>query len=320
MENSKSKKLTVAAIALFVIVFGGLLALASVFDLQVSNILARLEPGAYLTTNPFGVIFECIGSWPVYAFIAVACAIFFTNIKRSQNKAWRIIGSTIANIASVIAMYVLVTDTVKYLERHFEVEHFTETIFATVIFVFIAAALGELTCLAFSKVDDDTAKALLKFAFVIIFCAALSNIIVNIIKNIMYRPRYRTMNFLGDTDFSNFHRWYQKSSTPVITETLQAVVGGSGKDAYRSFPSGHTCAAGTVYSILALPYLFKKYDTTGKKFLVWFCAIFVTGVVAVSRIVCGAHFFSDVLIGGTISFLCVMLAIKIFIKKDFNKV
>ena len=43
-----------------------------------------------------------------------------------------------------------------------------------------------------------------------------------------------------------------------------------------------------------------------------------TGIVAVSRMVVGAHFFSDVLMGGTISFLSVMLFREIFILKGAN--
>ena len=93
-----------------------------------------------------------------------------------------------------------------------------------------------------------------------------------------------------------------------------------GKDAYRSFPSGHTCAAGTTYALLALPHLFKKYNTVKYKVLFYFVSVIFTGTVAISRIVCGAHFFSDVLVGGTSMFLGVMLAIKIFVRKDYERV
>lgn len=310
---------TVIGIILFVIVFGGLLALASVFDLQVSDILADLEPGEYLTKNPFGILFESIGSWPVYLMLSIATAIIYANTRISENKWLKTLGAAVANIVSFIAMYVLVTDTIGYFERHFEIESFTETWFATVIFVLVALACSELICYAFTKRGKEELRALLKFAFVIIFCAALSNLVVNVVKDIMCRPRYRTMNYFGD--FSQYHRWYQRAEFPEITEEMKIVFdSSSGKDGFRSFPSGHTCAAGTIYSILALPCLFKKYDSTKRRVLLYFIAILVTGVVAVSRIVCGAHFFSDVLIGGTLAYVSAILGIKIFIKKDFNKV
>lgn len=321
MEKVKQqeKNKTVLAVILFIVVFGALLALATVFDLDVSNMLADLEPGEYLTKNPFGILFESIGSWPVYLFLSAAIAIIYANTRISENKWLKTLGAAVANICSFIAMYVLVTDTIGYFERHFEIESFTETAFAKVVFIFIALAFSEMTCYFFTKFNKEQLRALLKLAFVVIFCAALSNLVVNVVKDIMHRPRYRTMNYFGD--FSQFHRWYQRAELPEITEEMKVVFdSSSGKDGYRSFPSGHTSAAGTVYSILALPYLFNRYDTKKWRFLLYFISVAVTGIVAVSRIVCGAHFFSDVLIGGTLSYLSVMLGIKIFIKKDFRKV
>lgn len=320
MTNSQSKKKTILAVALFVIVFGGLLALATVFDLKVSEILADVKPGEYFTNNPFGVIFECIGSWPIYLFLAAAFAIIFANTSRSDNKWLRILGSAAADIAAVIASYILVNDTVNYIDQHFETEHFTDTVFAKIVFIFIGIAIAQLIILPFTKMNDKTVKTLLKFAFVIIFAAALSNIIVNIIKNIANRPRFRTMKFFDDKEYSIFQPWYVTHPKWTIENSLTTIGIGSGKDAYRSFPSGHTCAAGTVYTILALPYLFNKYNTKKNTAMLYAVSIFITGVVAVSRIVCGAHFFSDVLVGGTIVFLSVMLGIKIFIKKDFQRV
>lgn len=323
MEKTNTKRNTVIGVCLFAVIFGALLALATVFDLRVSEILVRLDPGAYFTNSVFGAVFECIGSWPVYLFLSIAFACIYTNTKRSKNKPLRILGSIASNIASVVCMYILVTDTVGYAERHADIEGFTSTVFAKIVFVFVSVAFGELICNAFSKVDDKTAKALLKYSFIIIFAAAFANIIVNVIKNIMCRPRYRTMNFLGDTEHTNFHRWYQKFTMPSEDSPLYIASANGhkvGKDAYRSFPSGHTCAAATTYTLLALPHLFKKYNTVKMKALLYFVSVAVTATVAISRIVCGAHFFSDVLVGGTAMFIGVMLAIKIFIRKDYERV
>lgn len=330
MENTNSKKKTIIGICLFIVIFGALLVTATFYDLEVSRILAKVNLGEYYTTSAFGAIFETIGSWPVYAFLSVAFAIIYSNTKRSTIKPLQILGSIAANIASVIAMAVLVFDTVNYITTHASVgvaEAITSG-FAKVVCIFIAAALGELVCFAFSKLDDDKAKALLKFAFVILFSVILANVFVNIIKNIMCRPRYRAMQCLNQPDengniYWNFHRWYQKFRMPEEGDPLYIAMSNNhkvGHDAYRSFPSGHTCAAGTIYALLALPKLLKKYDTPKMRAMLCFIAVAVTGVVAVSRIVCGAHFFSDVLIGGTSTFLSVMLGIKIFIKDDFKKV
>ena len=51
------------------------------------------------------------------------------------------------------------------------------------------------------------------------------------------------------------------------------------------------------------------------KVAIWAFTIVSTGLVAISRIVVGAHFFSDVLMGGTIAFLAMIMAREIFISK-----
>ncbi len=323
MEKTNSKMKTVIGISLFAVIFGTLLALATVFDLRVSEILVRLEPNAYFTNNIFGTVFECIGSWPVFLFLSVAFGCIYTNTKRNKNKALCVIGSIISVIGSVVCMYVLVDDTVGYVEQHANVENFTSTVFAKIIFILISIACGMLICFAFSKVDDKTAKALLTYSIIILFSVAFANIVIKVIKNFMSRPRYRAMNFLGDTEHTNFHRWYEKFDLPTKDSPLYIASSNGhkvGNDAYRSFPSGHTCAAATTYTLLALPKLFKKYNTPKMKALIYFLSVAITAIVAISRIVCGAHFFSDVLIGGTTMFLSVVLANKIFIKKDFERV
>lgn len=330
MEKIKSNKKTILGIILFVIVFGALLLSATFYDLEVSKILAKVNVGEYFTTSVFGAIFESIGSWPIYAFLSAAFAIIYSNTKRSENKLLKTLGSIAANVASVIAMAVLVFDTVNYITVHTSLETGAalKSTFAKIVCVFIAAAFGELMCYAFARLDDEKAKALLKLSFVILFGVIVANVFVNIIKNIMYRPRYRAMQCLNQPDengdiFWNFHRWYQKFRMPEEGDPLYIAMSNGhkvGHDAYRSFPSGHTCAAGTVYALLALPKLFKKYDTAKMRAMLCFIAVAITGIVAVSRIICGAHYFSDVLIGGTTTFVSMMLGIKIFIKDDFKKI
>lgn len=323
MEKVKNKTKpfkykTATAIGLFILLFGGMLTLATFYDLKVDQILADLQFGQYLTTNIFGRTFEIIGSWPVYIALSVAFAILFANTIRSQNKALKIAGSIAANVATVIASYVLVSDTIGYINQHFEVESFTETIFAKIVFVFVGIAIGELIILPFTKMSDETLKSLLKLAFIILFAAALSNLVVNIIKNVMNRPRFRTMMFLGDAGFIRFQPWYVAHDKWNISAELLSI--GVKNDAYRSFPSGHTCAAAMSYCILALPHLFNKFNTKKNITMLYGISILITGLVAVSRMVCGAHFFSDVLVGGTITYLCVMLGIRIFIKKDYKRI
>ena len=318
MEKSVSKRNSVISLCLFIVIFAGLLATATFYDLDISKMLVKLEPGQYYTTNLFGATLACIGSWPTYLFLSAAFAIIYANTKRSPNKVLRILGSIAANLASLAASVYIVFDTIRYLKKHFGEGVVFNQLYIKIVFIFAFAAFAEYLCWFFAKLDPKTASALLKFSFIVLFAVILSNILINIvIKNIMCRPRYRAMWWLGDYEFSNFHRWYQKFSMPE--EGSPFYIAPIGHDAYRSFPSGHTNAAAAVYALLCLPRLLTKYNTRFWKICLVLVSVGVTGLVAVSRIVCGAHFFSDVLVGGTIMFVCVVIGMKIFIKSDIER-
>lgn len=330
MDKSASKRNSIISVCLFIVIFAGLLITATFTDMQVSERLVRLEPGQYFTTNTFGAVFASIGSTPTYIFLSIACAIIFSNTKRSQNKLLRIPGSILANLISVGAMVYVVQDVVHYLKKHYGNDIVFDKIFIKIAFMIAAAAIAELICLYFSKLDDKTAAALLKWSFVIIFASALSNALINLlIKDIMCRPRYRSMWILDN--FNLYKSWYQKSDMPAYDNPTYSALANffakdgakavsHFKDGFKSFPSGHTNAAASMYLLLCLPKLLKKYDNIKWKTILLIVSVGFTGLVAVSRIVCGAHFFSDVLVGGTTMFLCVMLGAKIFIKSDFEKV
>ena len=325
MEKSAYKGNKVLSIVLFIVIFAGLLITATFTDLDISKRLVCLEEGQYYSTNLFGAVFASIGSTPTYIMLSVACAIIFANTLHAQNKILHTLGSITANCLSVFAMVYNVPDIAHYLVKHFGQDVIFNQLYIKIVFGFVAAAIAELLCLYFAKLDPKVSAALLKMSFVIIFSVILANLLINIIiKNVMCRPRYRAMWFLGDYDFSNFHRWYQKSVMPEAEDgsgLFFAYANGQkvGHDAYRSFPSGHTSAAAEIYSLLVLPKLLKKFDTIKWKALLLLVTVGFTATVAISRIVVGAHFFSDVLVGGTIMFLCVMLGSKIFIKSDFEK-
>lgn len=140
---------------------------------------------------------------------------------------------------------------------------------------------------------------------------------VAIVKIPFGRMRYRAMNTAGGASiggFANFTRWYVRNGQ-MDKAQMMTLFGTT--DACKSFPSGHTCAAGMSYGLIMLADSL-GIKSKGKRAALWICPILFTGIVAVSRIVVGAHFFSDVLMGGTISFLSVMLFREIFILKGAN--
>lgn len=77
MKSLTIKSKTIIAICLFVVLFATLVAVASVFDYQVSQILTKnaLKPGEYLADDIFGVVGEAIGTSPIYILLGVCTAI-----------------------------------------------------------------------------------------------------------------------------------------------------------------------------------------------------------------------------------------------------
>ena len=125
---------------------------------------------------------------------------------------------------------------------------------------------------------------------------------VTLIKAIFHRPRYRIAVYEGIVPF---HEWWNrcgdyKNYLPLIS-----------KEEFKSFPSGHTGGALTFLYFATFSSLFMD-----KKFQL---PIFYAGVawalfVAFTRILVGAHFLSDVSMGGLLSIVCLIIANEVVIK------
>ncbi len=314
---------TVLAICLFIFIFGWLLLIATFTDLQVSSILTKfsLPKGQYFADDVFGRMFETVGCAPVYLMLGFAFHILFWNsLLRIKDELWKYIIAVVCVCCGVASYYTFFNDVTRYILTIFAEDALGETYIKTSM-LFLGCILCFFATFAVRNMKDETIKALLMFAIAVIVMAAISNGLVNIIKVPMGRPRYRAMNtesakLIGG--FKNFKRWYEPSGQPD-KDYLKWFYGST--DACKSFPSGHTCSAGMSYGLIMLIDAL-KIKSKRAKILLWVCPIVYTGIVAVSRIMVGAHFFSDVLVGGTFAFVSMLLVREIFICKGshFKKV
>lgn len=314
------KKKSWISVVLFVVIFGALLITATFTDLQVSTILTKnaLEPGKYLTSDPFGASFEAFGSDPVYMLAAFAFAVLFWYVVRNfKDGALKWVLEIVTAVCSTVANYILCSDTFGYILEHAEVLEVKDEMYYTLTLIFFAVVITVPLIFATKLIDKETNKKLLNFAFAAICIVAIANIFIAVIKGPVGRMRYRAMNCEGGQKiggFDNFTRWYvvNGKNHGYSKEELVAIFGTS--DACRSFPSGHTNAAGMSYAFIML---IDALDIKNKrkKMLIWLIPIIITGTVAVSRIIVGAHYFSDVLVGGTTAFVSMILCREIFICK-----
>lgn len=303
----------IVAVVLFVVIFAALLIAASFTDLKVSDILTEnaLTDGEYLSHDVFGVGFEIFGSSPIYIMAGVCVVLLMLYIWRTLKlRPVREVICAVLLAGSVLAYWFFFNDMFGYIAEHAHAEHTYLDDSMTLIAVLCALMTSALSVAAFYRIKDETLRKLMKFVIAFVIMAVIANVLVMIIKDPVGRMRYRAMNSdVGQSigGFANFQNWYEsRGGQPEnLSAMFESVYGVT--DAFKSFPSGHTCAAGMTYALIMLPDVLGTRNK-GLRALCWIFPVVFTGIVAVSRIVVGAHFFSDVLFGGTIAFLSMAFA------------
>lgn len=140
------------------------------------------------------------------------------------------------------------------------------------------------------QINTDFQKRLMPFMLYCCFVLVLSSMIVEVIKVSWGRVRFRSMD--GPARFTN---WY----------CPQGITGN------KSFPSGHTTAASITLCLLILRNsLSRKYCKT-----LYVIAFASPMIMAVSRMIMGAHYLSDTVMGFTIVYTVVLFTMPYFNKR-----
>ena len=314
------------SVLLFLAIFGALLTIATIYDLEVSRIMTHysLKKGEYYTHNVFANFFEAVGMLPCYllrAFATISVGWLF--YKSLPQKALRVIALIVAACVATHLLSGAFRDMIFYPMRHMIAEDpdgaisaisaLTPTVYL-ISYVLSAAVIG-VSLLLTRKVSLDVWRRLSFFALGFFLVDLLSNTVVSGLKTYVDRVRFRSMNSVYGQALGGFDlhtRWYQVTdhadllrATPLINYT----------DAFRSFPSGHTESAALSYSLILLIDCL-HIEKKSVKVALWTAPILWTGLTAMGRIVAGAHFMSDVLFGGTIPFVLVILYRELFLRRS----
>lgn len=334
MKSLTIKSKTIISICLFVVVFATLILIASFLDYQVSQILTKhsLKPGEYLSDSLFGVVGEAVGTSPIYILAGVCTAIlcwFFA--KNFKDKKWGVVLAVMFGLLGVVAWWFYIKDIMKYLFEHaanqagalgeavYKYRHNGAVVACQVL---VAITLQALTLLALRPLKAETLRKLLWWVVAAVAACALANLLIIIVKDPVGRMRFRAINsevgqrLIGSGLVKGYTPWYVRNGQPdegIINSFVGAYPGAS--DAFKSFPSGHTCAAGMSYALIMLPDVVDFKHKKAGKALCWVTPIAITMLVAISRIVVGAHYMSDVTFGGTFAFVSFIIMREIFICK-----
>lgn len=334
--NMKAK--TILSVALFLVVFIALILIATFCDFQISGIMTKgiLAEGEYFATDFFGVMLEAVGCTPIYLFIAfVLCVLFWSCLKLWNKKPLNIICAVVCAIGVAVACWFALKDSVGYLFEHTlartgdiagnfnALDKFEHSAAVYGIEAFFGVIMAALALVATMHFKPETLKKLLWFCIAAGCAVALANILIMIIKDPVGRMRFRAINstlgagLIEGGQVKGYTQWFVSNGQPS-KDILNMFMDTYGvKDPFKSFPSGHTCSAGTVYVLIMIPTLFgfKERNKKGATLACWIVPILYTALVAISRIMVGAHYMSDVTFGGTLSFVCCVIMWEIFICK-----
>lgn len=147
----------------------------------------------------------------------------------------------------------------------------------------------------FITVPDALKKPLLVLSFIGIAVMFAELGVIEIVKIFWGRVRFRDLLKAGSYDA--FTAWYIPN----------------GANGNRSFPSGHTGGAAMSYLMMYLPLVSEKWQK--RKALCFIFPFFYTSVVAFTRLVMGAHYLSDVTVGGVIGFTAVIIGLAVAEKR-----
>ena len=336
MEKNLKLRLIIC-VSVFVAVFVALLVVASFYDLQISDALTKgsLKEGEYYSSNQFALFFEVLGDSVVYlaggvASVILVCAavkmrdgepfLIIKELKGALFKAVKIVMIIGFSAFAVYEFYEVFHDVVKYTDRYLYaallgsgVEFSVESGYMVAVQLIFAIVTAGLTLALLLRVKKEDIFKLAKLAVLILIVEAAYLALVGAIKTPIGRMRYRTMNAIGD--FSYYTPWY-KINGARNADINGIIVSGSAErdsalfgatDTCKSFPSGHTYCAATSFALVCLPDLFERFKKRWIQALCWTVPTVYTLTVAVCRIVVGAHFLSDVLVGGTLSFALIMI-------------
>ena len=284
MFKFKSSTVIIVNAAAF-LCFAALLAVASVYDLQISRALSNGD-------SFFAQFFAVLGEYPAYLVLPVAGVIIFYNHDLFDDMRVRVAICVLGAALSIGGWIFFGVQSTKLTE----IPHLEG--FACMFGIM----LGMLGLWLGSLIEREKMHRLFKFAVFAVAFAAAAVVVMQVMKNIWCRMRYRDMLKAGSED--GFTPWYK-----IMFGREDMIEDGD----YTSFPSGHTFSAAVIYSLLCLPSLFDKLNKPWIKAFFYVGTIGYTALVAISRIVVGAHFMSDVLMGGTIAFVAAMLGKEMFV-------
>lgn len=302
--TQKQRSFLMRGMGTFAVVLVVMLAAGTFVDYQVAEAI-------YAPDNPLVVFVSTLGLIPMaYPGCLLLGVLMQRCLANQRPPALRIAGAVLCVVLAAF-FGALITRSVLSIRDGFG--GLTGSELPTLARMGIGAIIGVGLCaLGFNAGKANDAKDLARCVLVVIVVLVGSYVLIEIVKNFMARPRPRVV--LAGYEGVEFSPWYQKSSG---TEGLMATFGLE-RDAFKSFPSGHSAqAAALLASFYGLSLVYPGLrDKLGIALVIEI--IFALTVMA-CRMILGAHFLSDVSTGAFVSVIAFLIMMALQKRGDESK-
>lgn len=235
-----------------------------------------ISQAIYDPSNPFGLFFAAFGEYPAaLGFVAGG-----TMLLSARNREKRLVSvlQIIAGCWFILSGAVMAAMLPKgYLD------------ISTVLSVGIGLICTALTVWGVARLCRGADRhTVIRVATVFLLVIFADILVVNLIKIPWGRAR---MRLVAVDDRAYFMPWWQPGKS--LRDTL--VAAGVAAEEFKSFPSGHTANASSLMLLCLLPMLRPKL--ADKQTILFLIGFSWTVLVAVSRIIMGAHYLTDTIVG-----------------------
>ncbi len=252
----------------------------TIYDYSISKYL-------YDASSGFGQFFAAFGSAPNYLLVVWSGVLMMTHsnpVKENAARGQKIFGAIFAIGGTAVVAY----SAKKY---------YTDMNWA--VAVIIALLVSAVTSLfVLYVVKDASYRNIIKLCVVMIIMAAAGQLIVQVVKLPWSRPRMRLISSeAGIAAGVGFQPWYRLGNE--LKDSM--IAAGTAADDFKSFPSGHTAGAAAILALYYMAAVSPRFEK--KKNLFFVIGLVWIVLTALSRIIVGAHFLTDVTVGFTVEYL-----------------
>ena len=263
----------------------------------------QLSEAIFSRDNAFGLTISAIGTIPGYMILAILGGGFFALglLKKEYKMIYRVLLYVVAAGACFAAIF--------FTGREFFGPNgFTNDKIKWVGYLIVLPIAGGCAFLGYLLTRKSKTPYLWLIFGIMALCIFMALVPgVTMIKAIFHRPRWRTVTLYEGIEF---HNWYQRCGN--YKELIDFYQPKGLKEEFKSFPSGHAGASAVfMLGVAFLPLLDKKYEKLALP--LFYGGLAWTLFVAFTRILVGAHFLSDVSMGGILTSVFILVCNEVLI-------